>query len=84
MVDAVLHLVLCHLDEGAVVFLLQHGVDAVSRDPGVILQLGQRHSLQGTFYQHLLQQICQLCGETLWNLQTEILTPALVPRPPWV
>ena len=82
VVDAVLHLVLGHLDKGAVILLLQHGVDAVARDPGVVLQLCQGDSLQGTFYQHLLQQICQLCGETLWNLQTEILTPALVPSPP--
>ena len=84
MIYTVLHLVLGHLDKGAVILLLQHRVDAVARDPGVVLQLGQRDSLQGTFHQHLLQEICQLCGETLWNLQTEILTPALVPRPPWV
>ena len=40
MVDTVLHLVLGHLDEGTVVLLLQHGVDPVAGDPGVVLQLG--------------------------------------------
>ena len=72
VIYTVLHLVLGHLDQGAVVLLLQHRVDAVACDPGVVLQLGQRDSLQGTFHQHLLQEICQLGGETLRYLVREI------------
>lgn len=50
--DAVLHLVLCDLNKAAVAFLLHHGVEAVSGDPRVELEILKLDSALWFLLQH--------------------------------
>ena len=50
--DAVLHLVLCDLNEAAIALLLHHRVEAVSSDPGVELEILKLDSALWFLLQH--------------------------------
>ena len=57
--DAVLHLVLCDLNEAAIALLLHHGVDAIPGDPGVDLDVLQLDPVPRVLDEHLLNQVNQ-------------------------
>ena len=64
--DAVLHLVISHLNEAAVALLPHHGIHAVARHPGVHLDLLQLDSLSRILHQHLTDEGNQLRRQEGW------------------
>ena len=88
VLDAVLDLGLRHLDQLAVLLLLQHGVHPVGGDPGVLLDLGQSDASLRVLDQHPRHQVLELLGELVRNLEEVFccdimlttLTPLLRPK----
>lgn len=68
VLDAVLDLGLCDLDELAVLLLLEHGVHAVCRHPGVLLDLRQGDPSLRVLDQHPRHQVLQLLRQPVRNL----------------